>query len=207
MAEGAGRTPARWGILLLVALMAGGCSPMDDVLVAVFGRSMRSQPSVGPYEDPRLPPEGSVPFAAPNYPAAPGDVGLGQAEGSEIPPPVTQLQLLTGAPEAAPALTAVNPIDPTPESLARGEEMYVRSCVPCHAVSGEGDGPVTRHGVPPRSILTDEARGLSDGYLYTIIRIGRGAMPAYGHQITHFDRWHLVNYVRDLQERSGGSGE
>ena len=24
-------------------------------------------------------------------------------------------------------------------------------------------------------------------------------MPAYGHQIAHYDRWHVVNYVRQLQ--------
>ena len=24
-------------------------------------------------------------------------------------------------------------------------------------------------------------------------------MPAYGHQIGHYDRWHVVNYVRRLQ--------
>ena len=190
---------ARLGAAALAVVVVGGCTPMDDILASIFGRSMRSQPSIGAYEDPRLPPEGSVPFAAPNYPASPDEVGLGQARGSEIPPPITQLQLLTQDPEIAWALEAENPLEPTSRSLARGEEMYLRSCAPCHAVSGDGDGPVTRFGVPPRSLLTDEARQLSDGYLYTIIRIGRGAMPAYGHQITHFDRWHLVNYVRQLQ--------
>ena len=24
-------------------------------------------------------------------------------------------------------------------------------------------------------------------------------MPPYGHQIGHYDRWHVVNYVRQLQ--------
>ena len=24
-------------------------------------------------------------------------------------------------------------------------------------------------------------------------------MPAYGHQIGHYDRWHVVNYLRRLQ--------
>jgi len=24
-------------------------------------------------------------------------------------------------------------------------------------------------------------------------------MPPYGHQISHYDRWHVVNYVRQLQ--------
>jgi mono/diheme cytochrome c family protein len=202
MAEsGMGRTAT----MLLIGLTLGGCTPMDDLLAGIFGRSMRSQPSVGAYENPRLPPEGSVPFAAPNYPASPEQVGLGQPEGSEIPPMVTPFQLLTGAPEAQPAITQPNPVPATAESLERGRVMYERSCVPCHNTNGDGNGLVTRAGVPPRSLLTPEARALSDGYIYTIIRVGRGAMPQYGHQITHFDRWHLVNYVRQLQ--AGGADD
>jgi mono/diheme cytochrome c family protein len=189
----------RTATMLLIGLTLGGCTPMDDLLSGIFGRSMRSQPSLGAYESPRLPPEGSVPFAAPNYPASPDQVGLGQPEGSEIPPMVTPFQLLTGAAEAQPAIDQPNPVPATAASLERGRVMYERSCVPCHASTGAGDGPVTRSGVPPRSLLTAEARALSDGYIYTIIRVGRGAMPQYGHQITHFDRWHVVNYVRQLQ--------
>lgn len=32
-------------------------------------------------------------------------------------------------------------------------------------------------------------------------------MPAYGHQISHYDRWHIVNYVRQMQGVGPGSGE
>jgi hypothetical protein len=31
-------------------------------------------------------------------------------------------------------------------------------------------------------------------------------MPPYGHQIAHFDRWHIVNYVRQLQRTAGTPG-
>ena len=30
-------------------------------------------------------------------------------------------------------------------------------------------------------------------------------MPPYGHQIPNFDRWHIVNYVRQLQGRPRGA--
>jgi prenyltransferase beta subunit len=36
-----------------------------------------------------------------------------------------------------------------------------------------------------------------------MIRVGRGLMPSYGARITHFDRWHVVNYVRQLQRSAG----
>ena len=45
----------------------------------------------------------------------------------------------------------------------------------------------------------ETALGRTDGYIYGMIRVGRVMMPAYGHQIGHYDRWHLVNYVRQLQ--------
>ena len=36
-----------------------------------------------------------------------------------------------------------------------------------------------------------------------MIRVGRGLMPAYAHQISHFDRWNIVNYIRVLQRQAG----
>jgi hypothetical protein len=50
------------------------------------------------------------------------------------------------------------------------------------------------------SLLTDKAKGFSDGYIYSIIRYGRGVMPQYGDKIVRpHDRWAAVNYVRQLQ--------
>lgn len=177
---------------------------MDDLLVAIFGRSMRDQPSFDPYENPQLPPAGSVPFASGNFPAGPDQVNLGQPEGVAQPEPFTQGELVQQIPRI---INMVNPVPSTPASLERGQELYVRACVPCHGTGGLGDGPVTQAGMLPMSLLTDQAIGLADGYLYGMIRVGRGLMPAYGHQITHFDRWHLVNYVRSLQGVAGGPAD
>ena len=48
--------------------------------------------------------------------------------------------------------------------------------------AGAGDGPVgKRMGAP--SLLTDRAKAYRDGYLYSIIRYGRGVMPQYGDKI------------------------
>jgi mono/diheme cytochrome c family protein len=197
---------SRWTAVALVFVAGAGCTPMDDLIVSVFGRSMRDQSSILPYQAPQLPPVGSVPFAAGNFPAAPGEFGMGQAEGVAIPEPVAPIDLLrAGAdPTGFPAINGlVNPIPADANSLARGEQLYQRACVPCHADTGLGNGSVTAAGVPVRSIVSDETRAFTDGYIYTIIRIGRGAMPAYGHQVSHFDRWHLVNYVRQLQGLGG----
>jgi hypothetical protein len=41
----------------------------------------------------------------------------------------------------------------------------------------------------------------SDGNIFGMITVGRGIMPAYGHQVAYWDRWHVVNYIRQLQGR------
>lgn len=193
---------SRWFLLAAALLVGPGCTAMDDALVAVFGRSMRDQPSIGPNEVPRLAPEGTVPFAAGNYPAAVGQVGLNQAEGVAVPVPITPLMVLqaTGDPDAFPDVAGFpNPVPADARSLERGAELYNRACVSCHGVTGAGGGPVVAAGVPNRSIIADESIAYTDAYLYSIIRVGRGAMPGYGYQLAHFDRWHVVNYVRQLQ--------
>jgi mono/diheme cytochrome c family protein len=43
----------------------------------------------------------------------------------------------------------------------------------------------------------------SDGYIYAIIRAGRGLMPAYGPRMSHLERWATVNYLRQLQRSAG----
>jgi mono/diheme cytochrome c family protein len=96
-------------------------------------------------------------------------------------------------------MNLANPVVADAASLARGEVMYLRSCAPCHGAAGDGVGPVTARGIPPFDLRTDQVQAYPDGYLYGIIRVGRGLMPAYGHQLTEFDRWHIVNYVRQLQ--------
>jgi mono/diheme cytochrome c family protein len=184
---------------LLGLLLAGsGCSPLDDAIVAVFGRSMRDQASFDPYENPLPAPEGSVPFAGGNLPSRAFEVSLGQPEGlGEVLPPFTQLDVVNESPVVVDFL---NPVAPEARSVQRGEEVYLRFCAPCHGPNGSGvTGYIISAGYPPFPLLSDRAKGFTDGYLYGMIRVGRGLMPAYGHQISHFDRWHVVNYLRVLQ--------
>jgi hypothetical protein len=45
----------------------------------------------------------------------------------------------------------------------------------------------------------------TDGYIYAIMRAGRGLMPAYGPRMTHLERWATVNYLRQLQRAAGAA--
>lgn len=199
--KGALALVGRWTAVAVALLAVGsGCTPLDDALANIaVQRSMRWQPSLNAYDDPLPPPEGSIPFASGNFPEAPGRVNTGQPELAFIPPPVTVAQMLQQTPEAT---GGVNPVPASEASLARGEVMFNRACSPCHGTGGAGDGPVAAKGVPARSLLAPEALALTDGYIYNMIRFGRGGMPSYGHQIANFDRWNIVNYVRQLQAQA-----
>ena len=195
-------------VAVLALTTLSGCSPLDDLMVKLAGRSMRDQRSFDPYEGPRMPAEGSVAFAAGNYPSADGVVNIGQPEGVAIPY-FTQLSL--GVPGVGnPVIQGlVNPTDPnSPESLARGEEIYLRFCVVCHGPDGIGANAYIAEKhllLPAYNVSGEVVAGYTDQYIYAMIRVGRGLMPEYGSRITHFDRWHVVNYVRQLQARAGNA--
>jgi mono/diheme cytochrome c family protein len=91
----------------------------------------------------------------------------------------------------------VNPTNGVP--TARADTLFHTFCTVCHGVAGAGDGPVGPKVAAP-SLLTPRAMGYSDGYIYSLIRYGRGIMGKYGDKITEQDdRWQVVNYVRQLQ--------
>lgn len=98
----------------------------------------------------------------------------------------------------------VNPTDQA-AMLVTGDTLFHTYCAVCHGTAGAGDGPVgPRVGAP--SLLTDKARAYSDGYLYSMIRYGRGVMPRYGDKVyRREDRWAIVNYVRKLQHEAAGA--
>jgi len=190
--------------MLLVATTAA-CTPLDNLLAGIFGRSMRDQPSLDPYELTIAPPENSVPFAAGNLTAGPFQFNIGQPErGADIPQFAADA-VLRQAPELD---SIVNPVAADQASLARGEEMYLRACAVCHGPSGlSADAYIV--GKHPMLIAFQPAgvrvAGLSDGFIYAIIAAGRNLMPAYAHQVSYFDRWHIVNYVRTLQRAAGNT--
>jgi mono/diheme cytochrome c family protein len=185
------------GLLSLLVLTAA-CTPLDDAMSAVFGRSMRDQPSFDPYENPLPAPQGSVPFAAGNLVARAREVNVGQPEGLEdAPPPFTQLDLLNAADVV---VNLANPVQATEQSIDRGEVLFLRFCAPCHGPNAAGvTGYIITAGYPPFPLITDRVKGFTDGYIYGMIRMGRGLMPSYGDRISHYDRWNVVNYLRTLQ--------
>src|SRR5205814_8173990 len=95
-----------------------------------------------------------------------------------------------------------NPTPATDTSLANGRKYFQINCAVCHGDRAMGDGPATRFGMPGINLTTDITKGRSDGYIFGMIRNGRGLMPPYN-RIDEMDRWDGVNYRRALQGVSG----
>ena len=90
--------------------------------------------------------------------------------------------------------------------LSRGKERYDIYCAPCHSISGDGKGMVSRRaaalgasGLVAPSFHDDRLRHIPDGQLFATITNGVRNMPSYAHNIPVDDRWAIVQYVRALQ--------
>jgi mono/diheme cytochrome c family protein len=97
--------------------------------------------------------------------------------------------------------TIQNPVAPDARSLLNGRKYYQITCAPCHGDAGDANSPMKQ--LSPMyafvlSLVTDQAKGKTDGYIWGMMRNGRGLMPS-ANRIEEMDRWDVVNYVRGLQ--------
>lgn len=100
-----------------------------------------------------------------------------------------------------------NPVTPTAEVMARGQERFNIYCSVCHGYSGRGGNREKANGtvgarwpVPIPSFIDDErVSKLRDGDIFDVITNSRGTMPAYGHMVSVEDRWAIIHYIRALQ--------
>ena len=94
-----------------------------------------------------------------------------------------------------------SPIASDDRSLANGKQHYQINCAVCHGAAGDANGGLKRvnagYAFAP-SLLTPQAKGRTTGYVYGMMRNGRGVMPNYN-RIEEADRWDVANYVKALQ--------
>jgi hypothetical protein len=102
----------------------------------------------------------------------------------------------------------INPLPHSEFVLARGKNRFETFCVPCHGISGLGDGTVITkvelglddEGFPgPASYLREDVMKLSDGRLFHILSAGQNLMSPVADRLSVEDRWCLVHYIRYLQ--------
>ena len=169
-------------LLVLPALLAAtACEWFTD---------FKTQPAVMPWEShsDSVPPRGNPQFSVPT-------------SGTAVSPYQVSY---TPSPMAVDSMSGlVNPVPVTEASLVNGRKYYSINCAVCHGDNGAGTGAVTRY--QPAfaiSLITPITQNRSDGYIWGMIRNGRGTMPPYN-RIEERDRWDVVNYVRGLQGKLG----
>ncbi|MEX2181851.1 MAG: cytochrome c [Gemmatimonadaceae bacterium] len=178
----------RWAAVLALPLLLGGCRDWLTDFV--------QQPSVGTWQKFSMDslagettpfrgmPQGSVPVTG---------VTVAQWEVSYAPMPLT-VDSLSGVP---------NPVPVDARSLANGRRLYEVNCSVCHGAAGDGNGAMRQlspmYGFAP-AINGAATQARSDGYLWGMLRNGRGLMASVN-RIPERQRWDVVNYVRALQGR------
>jgi len=159
-------------------LLLGACSWFTD---------FKQQPKIDPWESPadtiapRANPQASVPTVGT---AAPG------FEYNRLPMPQT-IAAMASIPNPTPADSA---------SVNRGRVEFQINCAVCHGPLGMANGPATKYGMAGIAIGAGSkaANEYTDGYIFGMIRNGRGLMPPYN-RIEEPDRWDIVNYLRTIQ--------
>ena len=165
-------------MLLAAPLLLAGCEWFTD---------FKQQPKIDPWESaadtvpPRASPQYSVPIT-----------------GTFAPAYAVSYQAMPATVDSMSGIA--NPTAPNDSSLANGRRHFQINCSVCHGDNGSGNGPATKYGMPAINLLTDITKNRTDGYIYGMIRNGRGLMPTYD-RIEEMDRWDVVNYVRALQGR------
>ena len=98
-----------------------------------------------------------------------------------------------------------NPVATSPESIARGKELYLTrdkgNCIFCHGEAGSGNEANLPQLRRKPADLTNKERmtAMTDGELFWKISKGiTGIMPAGERRMSEEERWHVVNYIRTL---------
>jgi len=96
-----------------------------------------------------------------------------------------------------------NPVAATPESIAAGQQLYLRNCASCHGRNGQG-GPGNDLIPAAPSLLGDSwSHGSTDGEIFTNIKNGVGPdfnMVPFKDKLKDDEIWTVVNYIRSIRK-------
>lgn len=103
-----------------------------------------------------------------------------------------------------------NPLELDEKVLKNGQKKFNVYCAPCHDRTASGNGIVGKRAgavFQPANLHKQETRDKNDGELYSIASDGRRTMQGYRNQMSDYDRWTVIAYLRVLQRAGGGKME
>jgi mono/diheme cytochrome c family protein len=110
---------------------------------------------------------------------------------------------LIAAQSAPDAKTLKNPVASTPESVAAGQQLYLRNCASCHGRNGQG-GPGNDLIPAAPSLLGDKwDHGSTDGEIFANIKNGVAPdfnMVPFKDKLKDDEIWTIVTFIRSLKK-------
>ena len=93
-------------------------------------------------------------------------------------------------------LVTASPLDPANQEkdLARGKDLYNKTCAACHGTAGDGQGPIVASGAYS-GVPKYADRQITVGSVHYVLTNGRNAMGSYAGQLKPGDRWRVSMYV------------
>jgi len=172
------RRARRVSSLALVVTVLGACSWFTD---------FKEQPKIDPWQTAN----DTIPFRGNPQNSVPVQGSFAPGFVVSRTPSIATVDSMSGI---------ANPIAADARSLNNGRKYYQINCEVCHGSAGKGfaEAPITKYGIYAPPLASGNAATITDGYIWGIIRNGRGTMPSYN-RIGELDRWDVVNYVRGLQ--------
>jgi mono/diheme cytochrome c family protein len=97
---------------------------------------------------------------------------------------------------------AASPVPVDQTLVERGHQRYTIYCQPCHDARGDGKGILFQRGnVPTASFHQEKILKYPDGQIFDVITNGKGLMASYRWPIPPADRWAIISYVRELEQK------
>jgi mono/diheme cytochrome c family protein len=101
-------------------------------------------------------------------------------------------------------LKVVNPVKPTPASIAAGKKEFGYDCAMCHGADGGGKGDLA---VDMKLTIRDfrdpaALKSVTDGEMFYVTKNGNKNMPSEADRLKDEEIWNLVNYIRTLAKTS-----
>ncbi len=91
-----------------------------------------------------------------------------------------------------------NPLANNEKNLENGKKMYGIYCAVCHGAKGDGNGILPKRekflGIP-----NYKDRDITEGSIYHVLMYGKNMMGSHSSQLTHTERWQVVQYVEKLR--------
>ncbi len=92
-----------------------------------------------------------------------------------------------------------SPLEVNQANLANGKAMFTIYCISCHGDKGNGQGVLMQRG-KFLGVPNYKDRPITEGSIYHVIMYGRNLMGSHASQLTHTERWQVVQYVQQLRD-------